>query len=358
MKKTITILSVLVLIAGSCGQNNVEFTRVGEGKVPSKRIVDDPKNASNAAQHEDDFTLYNCVIPNEVINYLSVHSADFEFVNIKEEMRTIVELLDPTKCPISCVGDFNQNGKEDFAIILRYKGYKYPSLPDHIFPFLVVFNDYKEELKPFIVYKTGGYKNEPIKTVIYEQNAEERDMNTFIKKDEVCNKDVITIKIPEKSSFFVYWNNQTSQYEFLNYMDEDICGSVNSQNIESTNLSESVLPIPEKWYGTYSVTINEDHEDWRDMTDIQLRIDNDTVTFKAWGYMTDLYYLLNVKENENKLHFTYSKTIDANVESAVLKKTKDFGTLTFDGKNYLWTCPYIYIVYDYDKKETYILKKE
>ena len=137
-----------------------------------------------------------------------------------------------------------------------------------------------------------------------------------------------------------------------------ICSISCSFSKNTANNSDKQFSIPEKWYGTYSFTINEDHEDWRDMKDIQLRIDKDSVTYEATGYQVYQYYLLDAKVNENELHFTYSKTIDANVESAVLEKTKDFGTLTFDGKNYLWTCPYIYIVYDSYKNGTFVLKRD
>jgi hypothetical protein len=124
---------------------------------------------------------------------------------------------------------------------------------------------------------------------------------------------------------------------------------------EVTELKQS---IPEKWYGTYSFFImNGDSEDWREMQGIELRIDKDTVTFTAEGYQLYQYYLLNVRGNDNELRFTYSEAIDDSFESAVLEKTKDFGTLIFDGKNYLWNCPYIDISFGDDKQETYILGK-
>ncbi len=184
-------------------------------------------NASNGTiQQEEKSNQYDCVIPDEVINYISSHSDEFKLINANEELIPLDDFVPSGECPIMCFGDFNGNGKEDVALILRYRGYKNPDYPDYIFPFLVVFNDYKEQITPFIIYKTGDYEDESIKTVIYEGEGNGK-LSVYLEKGQTCNKDVIDIIYPEKSAFFVFWNNQTLQYELLNYLDDDICEEVN-----------------------------------------------------------------------------------------------------------------------------------
>ena len=64
-------------------------------------------------------------------------------------------------------------------------------------------------------------------------------------------------------------------------------------------------------------------------------------------------YLLTGKVVNNNLLLTYAKTLDG-YESDVLKKTKDFGKIYFDGKKYLWESPYLNV---YNDKKYFILKK-
>jgi hypothetical protein len=52
----------------------------------------------------------------------------------------------------------------------------------------------------------------------------------------------------------------------------------------------------------------------------------------------------------------FEKSLD-NTDCWALKKTKDFGTITFENKKYNWKCPYIDISYNENKKVSYILKK-
>ena len=118
-------------------------------------------------------------------------------------------------------GDFNQNGNEYIAIILRYKGYKNEAYHNYVFPFLIIFNDYKNGIKPTIIYKTGDYSDESEKTVIYDQFDE--GIFSYIEKDKVCDKEVVKIILPEKSSFYVYWNSNKLMYEFINSLDKDFC---------------------------------------------------------------------------------------------------------------------------------------
>lgn len=185
-------------------------------------------STSKTLQKDKGLLQYDCVIPDEILNYISSHPEDFELLDVSQDLKSIEEYLKSDECPITCKGDFNQNGKEDFAIILKYKRYKDSNYPNHIFPFLVVFNDYKDTVTPYIVFKTGGYKDDPIKTVIYEQNEGTGEMLTYIEKGYELNRDVIRIIYPEKSSFYMFWNNQTLEYEFFNYLDEHIGENINS----------------------------------------------------------------------------------------------------------------------------------
>lgn len=82
-------------------------------------------------------------------------------------------------------------------------------------------------MKPNIIYKTGDYKDESVKTVIYDQYNE--GIISYIKKGKVCEKEVIDIVLPEKSSFFVYWNSKKAKYEFLNYLDDNLCEKIGNE---------------------------------------------------------------------------------------------------------------------------------
>ena len=117
--------------------------------------------------------------------------------------------------------------------------------------------------------------------------------------------------------------------------------------------------LPLKWYGKYYFTINKDSEDWRDMLDISLSISKDSIFFLAFGYQTAQNYKLNIVNfEENKLNLVFDSYMINSGESAVLDKTKNFGTLIFDGKEYLWSCPYIDISFGDGKKVTYIVQKQ
>lgn len=123
--------------------------------------------------------------------------------------------------------------------------------------------------------------------------------------------------------------------------------------LNTNKYSDSIeIPISNKWYGKYSFVINENSDDWRDIHDISITINKDSVTYLAKGFQL---YKLSAIEKNNTLKLTFEKSLD-NTDSWALKKTKDFGTITFDNKNYNWECPYIDISYE-NKKVFYILKK-
>jgi hypothetical protein len=162
---------------------------------------------------------YRCEIPKEIQEYMQNHENDFAYIDIDKEMNLLKEFSLKNDCPVTSRGDFNNNGKEDFAIILRYSVYKNPNYKNYKFPFLVIFNDYKEKIEPTIIYKTGNYQNEDIKTVIYEQF--EDGIYSYINTENLFDKDVIEIIIPEKSIFYVYWDNNEKKYSYVNSLDFD-----------------------------------------------------------------------------------------------------------------------------------------
>lgn len=177
-----------------------------------------------------------CDIPDEIRSFVA-SSKEFELLTEKD-LKLIRKFVDSSICPTYTKGDFNFNGKEDIAIVVRYKGYKNEEYASYIFPFLLIFNDYKDGIEPIIVYKTGDYANEDIKTVIYDQFEE--GIFSYLKKGNVCDKEVIDIIIPEKSSFFVFWNPIKLSYEVLNYLDEDLCQKLAfNQDSSKGNLSLS-----------------------------------------------------------------------------------------------------------------------
>jgi hypothetical protein len=127
--------------------------------------------------------------------------------------------------------------------------------------------------------------------------------------------------------------------------------------LNTNKYSDSIeIPISNKWYGKYSFVINENSDDWRDIHDISITINKDSITYLAKGFQLYQLYKLSAIEKNNTLKLAFEKSLD-NTDSWALKKTKDFGTITFDNKNYNWECPYIDISYNENKKVSYILKK-
>lgn len=167
-----------------------------------------------------------CDIPEEVLSYIS-SDKKFELLTIKD-LKLLKGYVNTPLCSIYAKGDFNHNGNEDIAIIVRYKGYVNGEYPNYNFPFLIIFNDYKNEVKPTIIYKTGDYSDEPEKTVIYDQFEE--GIFSYIETAKVCGEEVVRIVLPEKSTFYVYWNSNKSIYEFINSLDEDFCKKIQGSN--------------------------------------------------------------------------------------------------------------------------------
>ncbi|KAF2516610.1 hypothetical protein [Flavobacterium foetidum] len=120
--------------------------------------------------------------------------------------------------------------------------------------------------------------------------------------------------------------------------------------------SDSKKMISDKWYGTYSLALNEDSEDWRDAHYISLVITKDSIMYEAEGYQLFHSYKLSAVENGNTLKLTFSKAL-RNTESVTLEKTKDFGVLTLQNNSYTWESPFMDAYYNDGKKKKYVLKK-
>ncbi|SHL10141.1 hypothetical protein [Chryseobacterium polytrichastri] len=147
---------------------------------------------------------------------------------------------------------------------------------------------------------------------------------------------------------------------------ENLSSSKESSN-RLTNIFNSYLKVflyqkntykssNNKWLGKYSLVINKNDEDWRDIHEIHLNISKDSITYLAKGFQLYQYYLLSPIKKDNSIKLKYVKSLD-NTESWALNKTKDFGTLIFDGQNYIWSCPYIDINFSNGKNKKYTLRK-
>lgn len=181
----------------------------------------------------------DCIIPTPVLSYIHNNKDTFSLVYKKDfyDFKT-------NTCLYSVKGDFNDNGKEDIAIILRYNNYKNTTYKNYKFPFLVIFNDYLDGVKkPDIVFKSEDYKYDDIQTVIYDQF--EKGIYCYIEHDFQCKKDVVKINIPEKSVFYVMWNGNERRYQYIHSTDLDCASRTdeistkNSEKISNIKLSFS-----------------------------------------------------------------------------------------------------------------------
>lgn len=257
------------------------------------------KGSNSETLAEKDIATDKCNVPALVLNYLKQNESKFKFIDETKELNLLKDFLSTNTCPTIAYGDFNNNGNKDVALILRYTGYDAAEFKNYSFPFLVVFNDYEKEVKPIIVYKTGDYQNEDIKTVVYDQF--EDGIFSYIQKGNLCDKDVIDIIIPEKSSFFVMWNEQKKIYEYFNILDEVDC----DKSINSTQNQE--IPIPNEWFGDYSLTIDYGKLDEfaEIMIEYDISIDKDKCSFSGIGYKTYFTDECNCKMENGELIIKY-----------------------------------------------------
>jgi hypothetical protein len=113
--------------------------------------------------------------------------------------------------------------------------------------------------------------------------------------------------------------------------------------------------INTKWLGKYYLTLNEDSDDWRNQHEIELNVTKDSITYLAKGYQLYQYYNLSAITEGNFLVLKYERSLD-NTDSWALQKTKDFGNITFEQDQYIWSSPYIDINFSNGNKKKYDLK--
>lgn len=276
---------------------------------------------------EKEISNTECEIPSSVLKFLEQNKNKFKLIEPDKELKLIDDFVNKNICPTVVYGDFNDNEKPDLAIILRYSEYKVSEFGNYNFPFLVFFNDYEEKIKPIIVYKTGDYKNEDIKTVIYDQFDD--GISSFIKKGNLCNQEVIEIVIPEKSSFYIKWNEAKQEYEYFNVLDEIDCEEkeiTSKKNdlykvINGTFVKDLCTPTNE--IGTaiceeYILTISKDSIQLKilgHMTDkeeiffVSEMIDN---SFKVYNMNNDLVGKITI--SSDSLYFNYSNFLEGSDE--------------------------------------------
>lgn len=115
--------------------------------------------------------------------------------------------------------------------------------------------------------------------------------------------------------------------------------------------------IPSSWYGLYQFTINENSDDWKEKHSISFLVTKDSLIYEAAGYQLFNRYELLGNIKNNSLQLKYNKLLDG-IESAVLEKTKDFGSITFDGKNYFIESPFINQSFEVGTNRKYLLNKK
>lgn len=208
------------------------------------------ENKNNLDKKKDTITTTfvknECDIPQQVMSYISSNK-EFELLTIND-LKLLKKYVNISLCSVYTKGDFNQNGNDDIAIILRYKGYKNEAYPNYNFPFLIIFNDYENGINPIIIYKTGDYSDELEKTVIYDQFEE--GIFSYIEKDKICDKEVVKIILSEKSTFYVYWNSNKLIYELINSLDGNFCEKI--QGIINYNEKDVVKTKEKEELGSFS----------------------------------------------------------------------------------------------------------
>lgn len=126
---------------------------------------------------------------------------------------------------------------------------------------------------------------------------------------------------------------------------------------EFENLQTRKTIISDKWIGIYHLNINEDSEDWEKTRSISISIKSDSIIYEAVGYQLFQKYLLTSVSEDNSIKLYFNKLIDGS-ESAILKKTTDFGTITKKDTTFIWSSPYINLSFSRGEKQFYTLIKK
>lgn len=120
--------------------------------------------------------------------------------------------------------------------------------------------------------------------------------------------------------------------------------------------SKSKAELNSKWYGKYTLTLNADDEDWRNIHEIELNISSKSVTYLAKGFQLYQFFNLSADEKNGYLELHYLNSLD-NTESWALNKTKNFGILVLNGNEYKWSSPYLNIYFNDGKSSNYTIVK-
>jgi len=253
----------------------------------------------------------NSQIPSEIQNFINKNQENWSNIDLDDFNKELIAFLKQNHNlnPQYIKGDFSNNGKEDFAIILKNKQYKVDTYGNYKFPFLLVFNDYKNSIKPIIIYKTGAYKNDPVSTVIYSES--DYGILSYLEQDIICNMNVININYFEKSRFLLYWDKEKNNYQFLNYLDypkSTLCDILT--NKKTSPLKTNPIKNTNKWNGKYTSWIDAPKGmDIRLGVQYELNLKIDSVLFSKESYSTDFKYLCNAKQEKDTLYISYYKTI-------------------------------------------------
>lgn len=213
-----------------------------------------------------------------------------------------------------------------------------------------------DELNDFTIVDNNNFKQiDSLSFSIYKKNNGEDyifSLEKFLKNEDVEKYeiiDVVSFKNYDAKNFIIKENILKNEIN-LEVYDK----GVKLKNWILKLKTQAV--IPENWYGIYHTDINDENEDWRETQSIGISITKDSIIYEAAGYQLFQKYKLKGKMNNENLKLEFETALE-NTESAVLKKTKNFGEISFDGKNYNWICMYNDISFNNSKKKKYTLIK-
>ena len=216
-----------------------------------------------------------------------------------------------------------------------------------------------DELNDFTVIENNNFKKtDSLGYSIYKKNDD--NIYLFCLERFVENIDIEKYKIIDTIHLKNYNSKNFVVKEIILKNKVNLIIYFNDKVIKKWEFKQSKKvdsPIAIMWYGIYKVKFEDKNIDWTEKVNITLEVKKDSIIYEAAGYQLFQKYILNGKQQNKILKLEYVDAID-NSESAVLKTTKDFGQISFDGKNYLLNCPYVDISFMNGKKIIYILNKK
>lgn len=282
--------------------------------------TDGDLKAISSVKEKDEVVSSNldkCSIPDKVFQYFKENSITWQLVT-KEDLNLVHPIKeDSQNCFVSVLSDFNQNGKKDFAIIARSKDYRVDGYGNHNFPFVLIFNDFQTNSiqEPFIIERSHVEKT-TIKTIVYDQF--EQGIITYLDKESICDQDVLTVILPEKTSFIVYWDKKINSYAYINSLDLH-CTLLNIQITTS---------ISKRWFGKYEGTfirLKEESGDPRSQASISFTINATSAQLTMDSYSESIKENLNlINESENTIVLKFKENQNSIV---TLKKNADYFSL-------------------------------